>query len=49
MIDIPRFLQTLDAIGYTGTAGFEFEKDGKDPLPGVAESVGYVRGVLAVL
>ncbi len=49
IIDIPRFLQTLDAIGYTGTAGFEFEKDGKDPLPGVAESVGYVRGVLAVL
>lgn len=49
IIDIPRFLQTLDAIGYMGTAGFEFEKDGKDPLPGVAESVGYVRGVLAVL
>jgi hypothetical protein len=25
---------------------FEFEKDENDPLPGLAESVGYVRGVV---
>jgi inosose dehydratase len=48
IIDIPRFLRTLAKIGYKGTAAFEYEKDGKDPLPGLAESVGYVRGVLAV-
>jgi len=47
VIDLPRFLQTLAAMDYRGTAAFEYEKDGRDPLPGLAESVGYVRGVLA--
>jgi sugar phosphate isomerase/epimerase len=47
VIDIPKFLKTLIHLGYKGSVSFEFEKDGKDPLPGVAESVGYVRGVLA--
>ena len=47
VIDIPRFLRTLAAMDYRGTAAFEYEKDGRDPLPGLAESVGYVRGVLA--
>ncbi len=47
VIDLPRFLRTLAAMDYRGTASFEYEKDGKDPLPGLAESVGYVRGVLA--
>ena len=36
-------------MGYRGTAAFEYEKDGRDPLAGLAESVGYVRGVLAGL
>jgi sugar phosphate isomerase/epimerase len=47
VIDIPRFLRTLAGMDYRGTAAFEYEKDGRDPLPGLAESVGYVRGVLA--
>jgi inosose dehydratase len=47
VIDIPKFLRTLIHLEYKGSVSFEFEKDGKDPLPGVAESVGYVRGVLA--
>ena len=47
VIDLPRFLRTLAAMDYRGTAAFEYEKDGRDPLPGLAESVGYVRGVLA--
>jgi sugar phosphate isomerase/epimerase len=47
IIDLPRFLRTLAAMDYPGTAAFEYEKDGRDPLPGLAESVGYVRGVLA--
>jgi inosose dehydratase len=33
-------------MGYAGTAAFEYEKDEKDPLPGLAESAGYVKGVL---
>ena len=49
VIDIPRFLQMLLKIHYTGMVSFEYEKDGQDPLPGVAESVGYVKGVLSVI
>lgn len=49
VIDIPRFVRTLIRHSYTGTLAFEFEKDGSDPLPGVAESVGYLRGVLATI
>lgn len=49
VIDIPLFLRTLARVNYRGTASFEYEKDPRDPLPGLAESVGYVRGVLATL
>jgi inosose dehydratase len=49
VIDIPKFIRTLFRLGYKGTLAFEFEKDGSDPLPGVAESVGYLRGVLAAV
>ena len=46
VIDIPKFLQTLQKINYDGVVAFEYEKDSEDPLVGLAESVGYVRGVL---
>lgn len=49
VIDIPALLETLIKIGYTGVAAFEYEKDEDDPLPGLAGSVGYVKGVLAML
>ncbi len=49
VIDLPRFLRTLVKIGYSGMVSFEYEKDAADPLPGLAESVGYVRGVLAAM
>lgn len=49
VIDIPQFMRTLIQIKYQGIASLEYEKDGKDPLPGAAESVGYVKGVLSVL
>ena len=49
VIDIPKFLRTLVKIDYTGVVSFEYEKDENDPLPGLAESVGYVRGVLAAI
>jgi sugar phosphate isomerase/epimerase len=49
VIDIPGFLRTLVDLNYAGTAAFEYEKDGKNPLSGLAESVGYVREVLAEL
>lgn len=49
VIDIPKVVKTLLKINYSGIASFEFEKDEDDPLAGVAESVGYVRGVLSVV
>jgi len=49
VIDTTKLLKTLVKLKYFGTIHFEHEKDQKDPLPGVAESVGYVRGVLATM
>jgi len=46
IIDIPVLLRTLVKIGYSGCLAFEYEEHANDPLPGLAESVGYVRGVL---
>jgi sugar phosphate isomerase/epimerase len=45
-MDIPAILAALMDTGYDGTAWFEFEKDAADPLPGLAESIGFVRGLL---
>jgi inosose dehydratase len=49
VIDIPGFLNMLLEKNYNKVVSFEYEKDGKDPLDGLAESVGYVRGVLKML
>ncbi len=49
IIGVPKFIRALIKINYQGTVAFEYEKDGKDPLPGLAESVGYLRGILAVI
>jgi len=49
VIDIPAVLRSLIQIDYSGIVSFEYEKDAEDPMPGLAESVGYVRGVLAAL
>jgi sugar phosphate isomerase/epimerase len=46
VIDIPKVVATLKKINYQGTVAFEYEKDSDDPLPGLAESVGYVKGVM---
>jgi sugar phosphate isomerase/epimerase len=49
VIDVPKFLRTLLRINYSGVVAFEYEKDADNPLAGLAESVGYVRGVLAAI
>jgi inosose dehydratase len=49
VIDIPELVSTLARVKYSNTIHFEYEKDEKDPLPGLAESVGYVRGVVATM
>jgi len=46
VLDVGAILEALLEIGYPHLVSFEYEKDPEDPLPGLAESVGYVRGVL---
>ncbi len=46
IIDIPKFVRALREAGYAGSCSLEFEKDADDPVAGVAESIGYFRGVL---
>ncbi|MGN6343222.1 MAG: sugar phosphate isomerase/epimerase family protein [Ginsengibacter sp.] len=45
IINFPALVKALRKIKYSGHCGIEFEKDMKDPLPGIAESVGYFKGV----
>jgi len=45
IINIPAFVNMLEKIRYKGHCALEYEKDMKDPLAGIAESVGYFRGV----
>ncbi|WP_221392401.1 sugar phosphate isomerase/epimerase [Dyadobacter sp. NIV53] len=45
IIDIPAFVKMLRKVKYEGSCSLEYEKDMKDPLAGIAESVGYFRGV----
>jgi sugar phosphate isomerase/epimerase len=49
ILNTKAILAALLKINYQGLVGFEYEKDGKDPVPGLAESVGYVKGLLAGL
>jgi len=49
VIDIPAFLKALVKKGYKGVIAFEYEKDENDPMPGLCESVGYVKGCLKML
>ena len=45
IINFPGLVKALRKIKYSGHCSIEFEKDMKDPLPGIAESVGYFKGV----
>lgn len=45
VIDFKPIVKALRKIGYTGKLSLEFEKNGDDPHAGVAESIGYLRGV----
>jgi sugar phosphate isomerase/epimerase len=49
VIDFPSFLKAVNKLGYKGTLALEYEAEGKDPLPGMMESFGYVKGVLATM
>ena len=49
VIDFPAFLKEVVKLEYKGTLALEYEAEGDDPLPGMAESIGYVKGILATL
>ena len=49
VIDFQSFLAAVVKLGYQGTLALEYEAEGKDPLPGMAESIGYIKGILATL
>jgi len=45
-IDFPALIKALRKVKYSGMCSMEYEKDNTDPLPGLAESVGYFKGVI---
>jgi sugar phosphate isomerase/epimerase len=46
-LDLRAILAALIAVGYSQSVWLEYEKDPNDPVPGLAESIGYVRGLLS--
>lgn len=46
VIDYRPIVKALRKVGYKGVVSLEFEKNGDNPHPGVAESIGYLRGIL---
>jgi inosose dehydratase len=46
IIDIPEFVRALRKVRYPGVCSLEYEKDMNDPFLGIAESIGYFRGVM---
>lgn len=47
VIDFPALVKALKKIGYKGVCSIEFEKDMGDPIAGIAESIGFFKGVVA--
>lgn len=46
VINFPAFVKMLRKVGYSGVCSLEHEKDMNDPFMGIAESIGYFRGVI---
>lgn len=42
-------MKTVAKFGYKGTLALEYEAEADNPLPGMMESLGYTKGVLAML
>lgn len=47
VINFPEVVRSLRKIKYTGVCSIEYEKDMTEPMPGIAESIGYFKGVVA--
>ena len=48
-INIRGVLSALKQINYPGVVAFEYEKVASNPVTGLAESIGYVRGMLSAM
>jgi sugar phosphate isomerase/epimerase len=48
-LDIRSMMAALLEIRYPYQVGLEDEVDSPDPVPGIAQSFGYMRGMLAAL
>ena len=46
VMEFKPIIKAFRKIGYKGVISVEFEKNGDNPHPGVAESIGYLRGVM---
>ena len=49
VINIPSFLKAIVKKKYSGTLSLEYEVEADDPLAGMAETFGYMRGILATM
>jgi sugar phosphate isomerase/epimerase len=47
VLDLGAILRALLDVRYAHLLSFEYEKDEDDPVPGLAETVGYTKGLLA--
>jgi len=47
VLDLKSILQATLDINYPHLFSFEYEKDENEPVPGLAESIGYTKGLLA--
>lgn len=47
ILDIPGFVRMLRKVKYTGVVSLEHERNMDNPFMGIAESIGYFRGVVA--
>ena len=49
VIDLPGVIAALMEVEYDRVVSFEYEAEANDPLPGLMESVGYIRGLTRMM
>jgi sugar phosphate isomerase/epimerase len=49
VLELPEYLAAFKEIGYDRVVSFEWEEEAEDPLPGLMQNVGYVRGLLRMM
>lgn len=49
VIDFPKVIKALKDINYQGVMNIEYGSEGEDPLPGIAHTAGYIKGIQKVM